>query len=97
MDRKANPHFYTELSNAVDDNYEPPHFEDFDSQEEEEGEEENPLPIPRPSGTHLRILPFECNSEEQSFESMSDRLERHLGTIIEKMFQERMTLELEQL
>ena len=79
----------------MDDNYEPPHLKDFDSQEEEEEEKESPLPIPGPSGTHLRILPSDINLEEQSSESMSDRLERHLGTIVEETFQLRTTPELE--
>ena len=83
IDCNTNPQFYTDLSDAVDDNYEPPHLEDFDSQEEEEGEEESPLSIPGPLGTHLRILPSEHNSDEQSSENTRDRLERHLGTIIE--------------
>ena len=86
IDRNANPQFYTDSSNTADNNYEQPHLEDFDSQEEEEGEEESPLPIPGPSGTHLRNPQSEHNSEEQSSESTSDRLERHLGTIIDETF-----------
>ena len=63
----------------MDNTYEPPRQEDFDSPGEKEGEEENPLPIPDLSGTHLRILQSEHNSDKQSSKSMSDRLERHLG------------------
>ena len=77
IDWSTSPHLYSELSHHTDDNYEPPCLEDFDSQEEEEGEEESPMPIPDLSGTHSRILPSDTNSEEQSSESMSDRLERH--------------------
>ena len=95
IDRSTNPHLYSKLSHHTDDNYEPPCLEDFDSQEEEEGEEKSPLPIPGPSGTHSRILPSDINSEEQSSESTSDRLERHLGTIVEETFQLRTTPELE--
>ena len=89
IDWNTNPQFYTDSSNAVDDAYKPPDLEDFDRQGEEEGEEESPLPIPGPSGTHPRILQSELNSDEQSSESMSNRPERHLGTIIEEMFWER--------
>ena len=70
----------------MDDNYQQPHLEDFDSQEEEEEEEESPLLIPGPSGTHSRIPESEHNLDEQSSKNMSDRLERHLGTIIEETF-----------
>ena len=42
---------------------------------------------------HTRNPHSEHNSAEQSSKSMSDRLERHLGTIIEEMFQPRTTLE----
>ena len=77
----------------MDDNYQPLHLEDFVSQEEEEGEEENPLPIPGPLGTYMRNLHLEHSSGEQSSKSMSARLERHLGTIIEDTFQPGTTLE----
>ena len=95
INQNTNPQFYTELSQAADDNYQPLCLEDFDSQDEEKGEEENPLPIPGPSGTHTRNPLTEHSSGEQSSESMSESLERHLGTIIEEMFQEQTTLELE--
>ena len=95
IDWSTNPHLYSQLSHHTDDNYKPPCLEDFDSQEEEEGGEESPLPIPGPSGTHLRILPSDINLEEESSKSMSDRLERHLGTIVEETFQLRTTPELE--
>ena len=90
----ANPQFYTDSSDAADDNYKQPCHEGSDSQGEEEGEEESPLPIPGPSGTHLRIPQSEHNLDKQSSKSMSNRLERHLGTIIKEMFRERTTLEL---
>ena len=94
IDGNANPHFYTELSNTVNNVYKPPCQEDFDSPREEEGKEENPLRIPDPSRTHLRILQSGTNLEEQTSENMSNRLERHLGTIIEETFWERTTPEL---
>ena len=93
IDWNTNSEFNTELSQEEDDNYEPPCLEDFDSQEEQEREEENPLPIPGPSGTHMRNLHSEHSSGEQSSKSMSARLERHLGTIIEDTFQPGTTLE----
>ena len=71
----------------MDDNYQPPHVEDFDRPDEEEGEEEIPLPIPGPLGTPTRNLALEHSSGKQYSESTRDRLERHLGTIIEEMFQ----------
>ena len=93
INRNAHPKFYTKSPNAVDNK--PPCHKETDSQEEgEEEEEECPLPVLDPPGTHLRIPESEHNLEEQSSESMSNRLERHLGTIIEEMFQERTTLEL---
>ena len=70
----------------MDNNYEPPCHEETESQGEEEEEEGHPLPIPDPLGTHLRIPESEHNLEEKSSESTSDRLERHLGTIIEATF-----------
>ena len=93
LDHNTNPQFYTDLSDTADNNYKQPHLEDSENWGEEEEEEESPLSIPGPSGTHLRIPESEHNLDKQSSESTSDRLERHLGTIIEKMFQERTTLE----
>ena len=93
IDRNTNPHLYSKLSIAADDNYQQPHHEASES--EGEDKKSSPLPIPDPSGTHLRIPESEQHSEEQSSKSMSYRLERHLGTIIEETFQERMTPELE--
>ena len=93
----ANPQFYTEVSQAVDNNYQPPCLEDFNSQDKEEGEEEIPLAIRGPMGTHMRNPHLEHSSRKQSSESMSESLERHLGTIIEETFQEWTTLELERL
>ena len=91
IDQNANPQFYTELSQHVDDNYEPPHFQDVSSkgeeEEEVEEEEEYPLPIPDPLGTHLEIPHSEHSSREQFSESTRDLLDRHLGTIIEETFQ----------
>ena len=95
IDWNANPQFVTELSQHADNNYKQPHLEDFGSQEEEEGKETNSLPIPEPLGTHLRIMWSGHNSGEQSSESMRDRLEEHLGTIIGETIQLRTTLESE--
>ena len=55
LDCNTNPQFYTDLSDAVDDNYGQPCIEDIEQQGEEEEEEDSPLPIPGPSGTHSRI------------------------------------------
>ena len=49
IDRSANPQFYTNLSDAADNNYKPPHHKDSETTGEEEEKEENPLPIPGPS------------------------------------------------
>ena len=95
INHNTNPQFYTDLSNAVDNNFQQPHLEDSEIQEEEGEVEESPLPIPGPLGTHWRIPESEHSFNEQSSESTSDRLERHLGTTIEETFQERTTLELE--
>ena len=92
INRKTHPEFYTNLSDPMDNNYKQPCLEDSEQWGEEEEEEECPLPIPGPSGTHLRIPESEHNSEEQSSKNTRDRLERHLGTIVEETFQERMTL-----
>ena len=86
INRKTHPEFYTNSSDPVDNNYKQPCLEDSEQWGEEEEEEESP------SGTHLRIPESEHNSEEQSSKNTRDRLERHLGTIVEEMFQERMTL-----
>ena len=94
IDRNAHLKFYTNSSNAADNNYEPPCHKDSEQWGEEEEEEESPLPIPGPSGTHLRIPELEHNLDKQSSKSTSDRLERHLGTIIEEMLWERTTLKL---
>ena len=91
IDQNANPQFYTKSSQHVDNNYESPCFQDISSEGEEEEEvkeeEECPLPIPDPLGTHLEILHSEHSSREQFSESTRDLLDRHLGTIIEEMFQ----------
>ena len=55
LDCNTNPQFYTNLSDAMDDNYEQPHLKDIEQREEEEEVEESPLPIPGPLGTHSRI------------------------------------------
>ena len=62
IDHTANPKFYTESSQHMDNNYQQPCLEDFDSQEEEEGAEEIPLSIPGPLGTHTRNLHSEHSS-----------------------------------
>ena len=95
IDQNTNSQFNTESSQAVDDNYQPPCLEDFNSPDEEEGEEEIPLPIPGPLGTHTRNPHSEHSSREQSSKSLRESLERHLGTIIEEMFQQQSTLESE--
>ena len=64
-----------------------------EGEEDEEGED--PLLIPDLLSIPLTTQEAEPLSNEQSLESTSDRLERHLGTIIEETFQERTTLELE--
>ena len=96
IDRNANTQFYTESSNAVDDNYEPPCHEDSETMGEEEEEEEIPLPIPGPSHLspiHLTTQELEHCSNEQLSENKNYKLDRHLGTITEEMFQERTTPE----
>ena len=93
INRNTNPHLYSESSVTADDNYKPPHHKALES--EGEDEESSPLPIPDPSGIHSRIPESEQLLEEQSSESMSYRLESHLGTVIEETFWERTTLELE--
>ena len=81
------------MSLQEDAAYQPPCFQDAQSEEEEEEEEEgeeeeeHPLPIPDPSGTHLAIPRSEHNSPEQSSERSRELLDKHLGTIIETMFQ----------
>ena len=91
IDQLANPQFCTKVSQLEDADYQPPCFQDVQSEGEEgeevEDEEEHPLPIPDPSGTHLVILPSEHNSPEQSLERSRDLLDEHLGTIIEATFQ----------
>ena len=80
IDRNTHPKFYADSSDAADDNFRQPCLEDIEQQGEEEEEEESP------SRTHLRIPESEHNSDKQSSENMSDRLERHLGIIIKEMF-----------
>ena len=79
IDQSSNPHLYTEASTLADADYQPPRYQDKNSQgeeeEEEEAEEEHPLQIPDPSGTHLRILHSEYNSEESSSERLRESLE----------------------
>ena len=91
IDRNANPQCYTEVSNTVDNNYDPPCHKDSETmgEEEEEEEEENPLPIPGPSGPlpiHLATQELEHCSNEQLSENENYKLDRHLGTIIEETF-----------
>ena len=80
---------YLELSQHVDDNYEPPHLEDSDSQDKEEGEEEKPLPIPDPMRINSSTPSSEQDLNEQFSNNTRESLERHLGTRIEETFRER--------
>ena len=86
IDQLSNPHLHTKASQLEDANYQPPRFQDIQSegQEEEEGEvkEEHPLPLPDPMGTHLAIL-----HSERFLERSRELLDEHLGTIIEATFQ----------
>ena len=94
IDRNKNPHFYLELSQHEDNNYQPQCLDELDSQDEEEGEEEIPLTIPDPSGINSLTPSSEQDLSEQFSNNTRESLERHLGTIIEEMFQERsQTLE----
>ena len=89
IDCNKNPQFYLESSQNEDDNYQPQCLDELDSQDEEEGEEEIPLPIPDPSGTSSLTQSSEQDLSERFSNNMRESLERHLGTIIEEMFQER--------
>ena len=95
INRNENPQFYSESSQHTDNNYEPPRYEESDSQDEdeEEGEEEIPLPIPDQTRINSRIPFSEQGLSEPYSSSMRDLLERHLGTtidtLIEETFQER--------
>ena len=89
IDRSENPQFYSESSQHKDDNYQPQHLDELDSQDEEEGEEEIPLPILDPLGINSLTPSLEQDSSEQFSNNTRESLERHLGTIIEEMFQER--------
>ena len=85
-----------ESSQHADDNYKPRHLDELDSQDkdEEEGEEEIPLPIPDRMRINSPVPVSGRGSSEPSSSSTRDSLERHFGTIIEEMFQERsQTLE----
>ena len=89
IDCNENPQFYSELSQHEDDNYEPSHLEELDSQNEKEGEEESPLPIPDPTGINS-LTPSSVQDLSKWFSNnMRESLERHLGTIIEETFWER--------
>ena len=80
----------------MDDNYEPPRYEELDSQDKdkEEGEEEIPLPIPDRTRINSQIPSLEQDSSERFSNSTRESLARHLGTIIEETFRERsQTLE----
>ena len=91
IDWNENPQFYSESSQHVDDNYEPPRHEESDSQDEdeEEGEEEIPLPIPDQMRTNLWIPFSEQDLSKWFSNNRRESLERHLGTIIEETFWER--------
>ena len=89
IDQLTNPQFYSEVSLLEDTDYQPPCIkepEPLGEEEEEEEEEEHPLYIPDPSGTHLRILCSEHNSEDLSEERLRTSLDEHLGTIIDQAF-----------
>ena len=90
IDQSANPHLYPKSSIVADNNYEQPFHEA--SENEAKGEESTPLPIPDPTSTHLTTQESEQFSTKQSSENTNYELERHLGTIMEETFQERMTL-----
>ena len=79
------------MSLQEDAAYQPPHFQDAQSEEEEEEEkeeeEDHPLPIPGPSRTHLEIPRSEHNSPEPYLVRSRESLDKHLGTIIETTFQ----------
>ena len=66
IDQLSDPHLYTEASLLEDTNYQPPCYQDTQSEgegaEEEEVVEEHPLPIPGLSETHLEILHSEQSS-----------------------------------
>ena len=68
IDQSSNPHLYTEASLLKDADYQPPCFQDDQSEEEEQEEgkveEECPLLIPDPMGTHSEIPYSEHNSPE---------------------------------
>ena len=89
IDQATNPQFYTEASLLEDADYQPPCIEEpelLGEEEEVEEEEERPLQILDPSGTHLRILPSEHNSEDLLQERLRESLDEHLGTLIDKTF-----------
>ena len=79
IDRNKNPEFYSELSQHVDNNYEPPRHEELDSlaEDEEEGEEEIPLPIPDRMRINSQILSSEQDLSEQFSNNTRESLERH--------------------
>ena len=91
IDQLSNPHLYTKASLQEDAAYQPPHYQDVQSEgeEEEEGEveEECPLPIPDLSGTQLLIPRSEHNSPEPSLERSRESLDEHIQTMIEATFQ----------
>ena len=88
IDQNENPQFHSELSQQEDDNYDPPHLDESDSQDEdeEEGEEDNPLPIPDPMVINSLTPSLEQDSSERFSNNMRESLEGHLGTIIEETF-----------
>ena len=75
----------------MDNNYEPSCLDKLDSQDEdeEEEEEENPLPIPDQTVINSLTPSLEQDSSKRFSNNTRKSLERHLGTIIEEMFQER--------
>ena len=85
-----------ESSQHADDNYEPRHLDELDSQDEDEEkrEEEIPLPIPDQMRINSPIPSLEQGWSEQSSNNTRESLERHLGILIEDVFRERsQTLE----
>ena len=90
INRVTNHHLYPESSVTADDNYEqPPFHEDSESKVEEE---HHPLAILDPLAICLTTPRIRAVLRRAI---TNYKLERHLGTIIEEIFRERMTLESE--
>ena len=80
-----------ESSQLTDNNFEPTHLDESDSQDKdkEEGAEEIPLPIPDRMAINSLTPSSEQDLNEQFSNNTRESLEIHLGTIIEETFQER--------